>query len=246
MTSLSVSTGRLADAIRGQAVQASQDTPAVRGADWRTAVVATVGSDGTVTTTDGIVARRLESYQAPAVADKIVVVVSGSGNWLAAGRTASAAGAIGVSAYTYKAAATDRTSTTTMTSDPDLALPLAGSAVYVVEFHLFVGGPSGGLMVTQWAVPSGASGLKGIHGPGSTATDSGADNISMRAGSHGFTTQVTYGRRNVNTNLLYAIETGTVITTSAGTCAVQWAQSASNSTATRMGLGSWMRATRIA
>jgi hypothetical protein len=68
----------------------------------------------------------------------------------------------------------------------------------------------------------------------------------MRAGSHGFGTTITYGRRNTNTNLLYAIETGVVTTTSAGTCALSWAPSASNATATRMGLGSWMRATRLA
>ncbi|MBQ1165368.1 hypothetical protein KBZ21_46090, partial [Streptomyces sp. A73] len=67
----------------------------------------------------------------------------------------------------------------------------------------------------------------------------------MRAGSHGFGTDVIYGRRNVSTNLLYAVETGVVSPVTGGTCAIAWAQSTSSSTPARMGLGSWMRATRI-
>ncbi|MCP3820057.1 hypothetical protein NLX86_18750 [Streptomyces sp. A3M-1-3] len=79
-------TADIADAIRAQAVAAGMDTPAVRGADWRQAIVQTVGSDGTVTTTDGVIARRLETYQNAAVNDRIVITLSGSGNWLAVGR----------------------------------------------------------------------------------------------------------------------------------------------------------------
>ncbi|MBQ1164683.1 hypothetical protein KBZ21_42660, partial [Streptomyces sp. A73] len=67
-------------------------------------------------------------------------------------------------------------------------------------------------MKTEWTVPADATGLKGVQGPGSAATDTGADNNSMRAGSHGFGTDVIYGRRNVSTNLLYAVETGVVST----------------------------------
>lgn len=65
--------------------------PAIRGADWRMATVATVGTDGTVTTTDGIVARRLTAYQLPAVGDQIVISQASSGSWLAMDRTAPTA-----------------------------------------------------------------------------------------------------------------------------------------------------------
>ncbi|MBQ1164576.1 DUF5047 domain-containing protein, partial [Streptomyces sp. A73] len=41
------------------------------------------------------------------------------------------------------------------------------------------------------------------------------------------------------------VETGVVSTVTGGTCAIAWAQSTSSSTPARMGLGSWMRATRI-
>jgi hypothetical protein len=150
-----------------------------------------------------------------------------------------------------KAANTDRTSTTTRTADPDLTMSLAANATYIVEFNIFVGGSSFALVVTEWFVPSGATGLKGAIGPSSSATETtagnnNADGITMRSGSHGFSTTVTYGRRNVNTNLCYAIETGTVTTTSSGTLALAWAQSTSSTTFNRVGQGSWMRVTRIA
>lgn len=150
-----------------------------------------------------------------------------------------------------KAVNTDRTSTITRTADPELTMSLVANATYIVEFHIHVGGSSFALVVTEWLVPSGATGLKGAIGPSSSATETtagnnNADGITMRSGSHGFSTTVTYGRRNVNTNLCYAIETGTVTTTSSGTLALGWAQSTSSTTFNRMGQGSWMRVTRIA
>jgi hypothetical protein len=240
-----------ADALLDEAARQAARDPSVRRSDWRTGTVTAVNADGTVDV-DAVRARRLESYVGPRVGDRVIISQSGMGNWIALGRTASAAAALGLPRFAYKAANTDRSSTTSRTADPDLAMALDANAVHVVEFHLLVGGPSGGLMVTSWNVPSGATGLKGAHGPASTAagvdslTNAG-DNIAGRFGSHGFATSVTYGRRDTATNLLYAIETGTVVTgATAGTVAIAWAQSASNATATRMGLGSWMRVTRIA
>ncbi|WP_275462057.1 hypothetical protein [Streptomyces noursei] len=242
-----------ADALRQQAVQSAAAAPAVRGSDWRTGTVTAVGVDGTVAVGDAIVARRLESYVAPRVGDQVMLSQSGIGNWIAIGRTATAATALGLPRFAYKATATDRASTTTRAADPDLTMNLDANAVYLAEFHLFIGGPAGGLMVTSWTVPTGAGGLRGVHGPSSVAAPvagdsntTAGDNVPGRWGSHGFTTAITYGRRDVNTNLLYAIETGTLTTTTAGTLALAWAQSAANTTATRLGLGSWMRVTRIA
>ncbi|MGW4919568.1 hypothetical protein ACWEPO_25110 [Streptomyces albidoflavus] len=237
----------LAAALQRQAVRKVTSAPTARGADWRMATVTAVDPAGTVTA-DGIVCRRLETYTAPAVGDLIIISQSGAGSWIALGRTASAAAALGVPVHVHKPAATDRSSTTTVAADPHLSLPL-GVGVWLVEAHLFVGGAAG-LMVTQWAVPSGATGLKGVQGPASTAAGDAApqnagDGILGRFGSHGFATSVTYGRRNVFSNLLYAVETGTVTVTTPGACAIAWAQSTSSTTATRMGQGSWMRATRI-
>lgn len=76
----------LAQGIAQASRQAGQDTPAVRGADWQTATVTAVGSDGTVNC-GTIRARRLDSYTNPAVGDQIVITQSGLRNWLALGRT---------------------------------------------------------------------------------------------------------------------------------------------------------------
>jgi hypothetical protein len=72
----------LADAIKSAAVQAGSNEPSVRGADWQTAAVTAVGSDGTVTAA-GIIARRSRSYADAAVGDLILLTISGSGNWVA-------------------------------------------------------------------------------------------------------------------------------------------------------------------
>lgn len=79
----------LAAALRRNMVGATRADPKTRGADWRMATVDTVGSDGTVTTTDAIVARRMETYLDAAPGDLIVVTVSGAGSWLAWGRIGS-------------------------------------------------------------------------------------------------------------------------------------------------------------
>lgn len=81
---------QLADAVHQEAIRSGAAAPAVRRADWRIAIVATVGTDGTITTTDGIIARRRATYVSPAVGDQITITVSGAGSWLAEGRTAPA------------------------------------------------------------------------------------------------------------------------------------------------------------
>ncbi|MFE0647510.1 hypothetical protein ACFVZH_02820 [Streptomyces sp. NPDC059534] len=90
----------LAAALNRQAVRSAGAQPAVRGGDWRLATVDTVGSDGTVTTTDGIVARRFGTYLDPAPGDLIKVSVSGAGSWLAMGRLGAADSGSTWTAYT--------------------------------------------------------------------------------------------------------------------------------------------------
>jgi hypothetical protein len=78
----------LAWALKQQAKRTGEQAPSVRGSDWWTATVATVGTDGTVTA-DGLKYRRMETYQAPTVGDIIAVTQSSNGNLLAWGRTSS-------------------------------------------------------------------------------------------------------------------------------------------------------------
>ncbi|MGA4964519.1 hypothetical protein [Streptomyces pseudogriseolus] len=83
----------LAWAVKQAARRVGEQSPTVRGSDWRQAIVQTVNTDGTVTTVDGIVARRMHTYLGPAAGDVIIVTVSSAGDWLAAGRLAAGDGA---------------------------------------------------------------------------------------------------------------------------------------------------------
>lgn len=149
--------------------------------------------------------------------------------------------------FAFKAAHTDRSSTTAFAPDPDLVLPLAGSAVYQVQAWLLYGAGSTGDFKTSWQVPSGATGNRAVLGPGSTALDGGADNISSRLGVHNFSTTVNYnGVRNSTGNMAFVLETATIWTASAGDVAILWAQNTSDGTATRLGAGSYMTARRLA
>ncbi|NED75416.1 hypothetical protein G3I51_24440 [Streptomyces sp. SID9944] len=76
----------LAWALQQQAKRAGSRAATVRGADWRQAVVATVGTDGTITTTDGITCRCLTAYTAPKAGDVAIISQSGTGSWIALGR----------------------------------------------------------------------------------------------------------------------------------------------------------------
>lgn len=147
----------------------------------------------------------------------------------------------------YKTGATTRTSTAVMDDDPDLFVDLEASATYAVTFELFFGAILAEDIRTEWAVPSGATGFKGVHGPGSTATDANADNIAMRSGVHGFTTDVVYsGVRNDNTLANYVREWGHVTTTNAGVLGLNWAQGTSGLTGTVLFAGSSLIAKRMA
>jgi hypothetical protein len=165
---------------------------------------------------------------------------------LAAGSRLTAAnlGAIGPQII-VKTAHTDRSSTTTYANDPELTTSLSANAIYLVEFVLFYAG-NAGLIKTTWTVPTGVSSAnRSVMGPGSAATDGAANNISMRSGVHGYGTDIVYGNRGATLNQLVAVETSIVQTTSAGTCALRWAQNTSSASATRVAAGSYMRVTRI-
>lgn len=145
-----------------------------------------------------------------------------------------------------KQAHTDRASTTALTADPELSAPLAANAVYQVEFDLLAGAIALADIQTRWSVPAAASGLKSLTGPGSTAANSNADNITTRMGVHAFSLAIAYnGVRDSQTNLFRIYEYGIVTTTSAGSIALEWAQNTSQTTATRVAAGSVLRVRRI-
>lgn len=77
-------------ALQQQAKRTGEQSPSVRGSDWRLATVTAVNADGTVTA-DGLTYRRMETYQTPTAGDVIAVTQSSNGNLLAWGRTGGAA-----------------------------------------------------------------------------------------------------------------------------------------------------------
>lgn len=148
-----------------------------------------------------------------------------------------------------KTVATSRASTTTLADDPDLTTTLDANATYLVEMIIHAVSAATGtpLIKTAWTTPSGATGNRTSFGPGSAATDTNSDNISVHAGVHAFTTALTYGRRSTSDSVQISItETAIVTTTSSGTLAFQWAQATSSATASQVAAGSCMRVKRVA
>ena len=141
----------------------------------------------------------------------------------------------------------ERTSTTTLTIDSELQFEGVAGGKYLVEFNLIPAATSAAGFVTEWVVPLGASGFKNVLGPASNASNANADNITMRAGTHGYGTDVPYaGVRNSNTDGVTVQEWSVITLGNAGTVGLAWAQNSSSGTASRLFTGSWMRATRLA
>jgi hypothetical protein len=145
-----------------------------------------------------------------------------------------------------KSSATSRV-TSTVVNDPDLQFPVVAGGLYLVEFGVSYSGIIAGSLRTQWGVPSGTSGVRMCHGPGSTTNNADADNITGRFGGHQFTTPVTYScARNSTSNTQALTETCYItVGSTAGNIVFQWGQATTNATATTVGIPSWGRCTRI-
>jgi hypothetical protein len=81
----------LAQGIAQASRQAGRDDPEVRRAEVQSGIVTAVNVISGTVDVGSIRARRLDTYQAPAVGDQVLLVQSGAGSWWAAGRTSSGA-----------------------------------------------------------------------------------------------------------------------------------------------------------
>lgn len=144
---------------------------------------------------------------------------------------------------------TDATSDTTFNDDPELLLSgFKANGIYEVEFVVKFAGDNSGNIKTNWTVPTGASGNRLCIGPGSSASNSSADNISVRMGVHGVATSVVYSCTRDSTGLsVWCWERGIIVLgANDGSIALSWAQATSFATETRVTTQSWGKATRLA
>jgi hypothetical protein len=233
----------LAAAIREQAKAAGSETPSVRGSDWRLAVVSTVGSDGTITTSDGIVARRMETYVSPANSDLIVITQSGAGNWLAWGRGSTGAFAVGESKTVRKPVSTSRASTTTMAADPHLTVDVV-AGTYTVDCFLTYDADNLADLKLGWVAPASTT---GAWWPG--GSDSGNTTLAAttRWGAPADFTSTTLPVAGIGAGQIVACRpVGTAVVTTSGALALAWAQQASSATPTVVRGQSWLQVRRIA
>jgi hypothetical protein len=147
--------------------------------------------------------------------------------------------------WVRKAGDTNRNTTTVLAADPDLQIALEANATYRVTMIIHYSAGSAGGFKTQWSVPSGATGLRSCWGVGTSPTSTTDPQGDGRWGIHGFTTDVSYGTRN-STNQVMCKEEGDITTTTAGTLALMWAQTASSATDTRVAGRSYLEIRRLA
>lgn len=143
--------------------------------------------------------------------------------------------------YAYKSSDQSVTSSTTLVSDNALFLPVAANATYDFFCYLnYTGGTQGASDIkVQWTVPAGATlrfqpvGIGTGGGMGFGNTDSAASSVAL--GTQGSGT------------LCGATMLGTLIMSStAGTLQLEWAQNSSNATATTVKAQSLLRLARLA
>lgn len=140
----------------------------------------------------------------------------------------------------YKSSNTFRSSTTTLTADPDLTLAVVANATYIMEARI--------VAVSTSATPDITVGFSGPSG----AT---MDRWSMMWNDATTTVaavtlaDITTTRNNaLSANLSQEHRmSGMLVTSStAGNFAFQWAQGTSDATSTIVRAGSWLRLTRVA
>ena len=143
--------------------------------------------------------------------------------------------------HAAKTATTDRTSTTTITADPELQIAVAASAEYIFTFYLRISGTTAGDMDMKVTTPSGGSGsfsmTRLVAASGLDSGTRSSTRIAMNA-----TTEFSPVSQSAN----QVIEgSGRLYTSSAGTFSIDWAQHTSSAVTTSMHADSWIQLRRI-
>ncbi|WP_435610674.1 hypothetical protein [Streptomyces sp. C10-9-1] len=144
-----------------------------------------------------------------------------------------------------KTATESVTSSTTMQDDDELFVHVAANATYIVDMLLIHASATAADIRVGWTVPAGASfNWAGQGATNTTSTSSFVVPDTNMAGRIASETLVFGGGASSATR---ADLSGTLITAgTAGTLQFQWAQNASDATATQVRLGSWLSVRRVA
>lgn len=233
----------LAAALLGAARTAGAADPTVRGADWRTGTVTAVPGDGTVEV-GTVRARCLDSYSTPTVGDQVVISQSGTGNWIALGRTSGGALGIGQATFARKLASTTRASAPTTSPDPHLVLPVATSATYEIS-GLIVFNSTGTTGDAKLSItgPTGSAGWWGTYAPSTSAT---AEPSTIRPIAQDLVTERTYGAGWSSAHGILLIHGLIVTAATAGSASVNWCQAVSDAAGLTFYANSYLTLTRRA
>lgn len=139
-----------------------------------------------------------------------------------------------------KTAVQSKASTTTLANDNELLLPLVANATYQFEAYLIYDGTSAADFKIAFTGPASSTGVYAAFGP-----QSGVSLTSMNSTAANLGGALNLANNAVN-SAMCARPSGYIKTAaSTGNLQFQWAQVASNATATRVFDGSWLKATRI-
>ncbi|MER5584127.1 hypothetical protein ABT090_21145 [Streptomyces asoensis] len=232
----------LAWALKQQSRRAGSEDPNIRGSDWRMATVTAVNADGTVDADTIPSIRCMETYLLPTVGDVIFVTQSGTGDWLAWGRSSNGGFALGTVVDKVKTANTGRTNAT-LAADPHLAAAVV-PGTYRIDGCIFYDADAAVDLKLGWTAPTGTT---GSWWPGGSDSSNTTQSATARWGA---VTDIGTGTLPVAGigagTVVTCRPTGTAVVTTAGTLALAWAQQSGSATATTVRQFSWLSLRRTA
>jgi hypothetical protein len=147
-----------------------------------------------------------------------------------------------VPVYVAKTANETVTSSATLQNDDHLALAVSASATYVVNLFLIIDGSLAGDFKMGFTGPAGATmdWVIAAQGTGATTTN-GNQSFAYQS----LATSDNAGTIGAGSKLIIRPQGTLVVSTTAGTLQLQWAQNTSDATATTLYAGSWLRLERV-
>jgi hypothetical protein len=146
--------------------------------------------------------------------------------------------------HAAKTSATSRASTTTITADPDLQLPVEANAEYLIHFYFRISGTAAADMDIQFTTPFGCTGSYSVTGR--LAGSSAADTDPRTSTRIAFNVETQFSTPSTAVAQV-SHGAGRLITgPNAGTLSIDWAQTVSSATASVLEQDSWLELRRIA